>query len=339
MDSADLESLNRLYLERCREYDRQAVRWKRWFQVVWILATVLTMLALLLAIAALAWPRTGEPVPGLFYWLVPACNFAVTGLTILQTVLGLRDRWLSYRAAVQGLWTTCMLFRARSAPFDHADDAQNLEALKEKLADISSQVEKWKTLRLAELPRHFLELLQLPANLSETYPPSPEQGLMPPLDGDAAVLQGRLHQQRRWYLAKARKYRRLFFAFQAAIVAVSFTSGVLAMIHGMAFWLIAGTTTLTLGLFLCREFLDCWPIWFQYRQAASDLLDIQQTYEAGKPPFHDPDSGRRLKRLVEQVEQALADEFRYWHAIRRRWKAPAQLPGPGPHNLSPPADP
>src|SRR5262249_32442557 len=210
---------------------------------------------------------------------MPAFSFVVTALTAYQTVAGLRYRWLSYRGAVQGLWKACMLYRGRVGPFERPDDAEATAALAEKVAEICSTPEGLGGQKARDALRQALDLLRLPPPVPGRFAHTPDGGLTPPLDGNVgAVLDGRLRSQRQWYLRKARRYRAWYLFYQGAIGATSFISGLFATLHGMEFWAVAVTTTLTLSLVACRDFLDHGPQWLQYRQAAVELEGIEQAF-------------------------------------------------------------
>ena len=83
------------------------------------------------------------------------------------------------------------------------------------------------------------------------------------------------------------------------------------------FWVVAVTTTVSLGLIALRDFLDWGPLFARYLQTAGNLKEIEDAYLNGKPPFDQADEAERRRRLVEQVEQTLSSEFQYWYVTRR----------------------
>jgi hypothetical protein len=317
---ASIAGLNQDYLRRIRLYDLGAMRWKGRYQATWLASTLLTLATLWLTIAALELPGQRRFADLCLHVLIPVFGYTVTALTLLQTVFGLQHRWLAYRAAVQGLWKTCMLYRAGLAPFDgRAPD----EILTRKIEEIGRDVERRKRQTFRQWLGQLVEDFRLPAVGHVTCPHLPEEGLLPRLADEDAVLTGRLLHQKQWYLEKARRYRRWYFTFQGAIALISLFNAVYVTLEGREFWLVAATTTFNLGLIACRDFLECGPLWLQYRQAAGDLQDIEDSFGHRQPPFDTDDRVRLLKRLVEQIEQTLSTEFTYWYAIRLRWKPSA----------------
>jgi hypothetical protein len=324
---ARLADLNQEYLHRIRRYDQGAVRWKVRYQANWLASMVLTLATLWLTIAALELPGQHGFTDLCLHVLIPIFGYTVTALTVFQTVFGLQHRWLAYRAAVQGLWKTCMLYRAGLAPFDGR--APDEEVLARKMEEIGRDVETRKQQTVGQWLRQLTEDFRLPAFAHVECPHLPEQGLVPRLTDESAVLTGRLLHQKQWYLEKAYRYRLWYLLFQGAIALISLFNALYVTFEGRAFWLVAVTTTCNLGLIACRDFVECGPLWLQYRQAASDLQDIGDSFGHRQPPFDTDDRVRLLKRLVEQIEQTLSTEFTYWYAIRLRWKPSAAGPRDG----------
>jgi SMODS and SLOG-associating 2TM effector domain 1/Protein of unknown function (DUF4231) len=325
MASTADQALNQLYREHLDKFDRGAVRRKWRYQFVWVTVTSLTWLTLLLAILGTAFET--HDFEGQTWLDRPVVNFAVNqaisafgllviGLTVAQTTLGLQGRWLAYRAAAERLRRTCMLYRARLPPFDGADARTLLERT---VADISGLAENWKA-------RHFRkfftwsflrELLAVPPG-KQPLPSTPDEGVAAgQVLTEAEVLDGRLRNQRRWYLRKSQLYARRYLLFQFLIVACSVANVLHVLLYHRVFWVVAVTTTVSLGLIACRDFLDWGPLFVRYRQTADNLKEIEDAYLRRKPPFDSPDAAEGLRRLTEQVEQTLSNEFQYWYVTRR----------------------
>ena len=157
-----------------------------------------------------------------------------------------------------------------------------------------------------------------PTDLRQPYPSTPEEGVaVGPLTKEAEVLDGRLHNQRQWYVRKAGRYFRRYVAFQAAIVSCSLVNVLHVVIFGRIFVVVALANTLSLGLIACRDFLDYGPLFVRYQTTANGLKELETAYARRHPPFDQGDDEERVKRLVEQVEQTLSNEFQYWYVTRR----------------------
>jgi hypothetical protein len=317
MTPAGPPSLNEQYLECLRRYDRGAVRRKRWYVLVWMTITITTWLTLLLAVLGMR-PGHQQWLPD---WLInaflSAAGTVITGLTVLQTVLGLQARWLAYRGAAERLRRTCMLYRAGLPPFDvpGAD-----EAFEQALRDISSIAEarKGRPFQGRFEWSYVWDLLKTPPELAAGLPSTPDEGIAPrPLTRDEEVLGGRLRNQRRWYLARSRRYFRRYLLLQAALVGLSAYNVWHVLAYGREYWLVAVIQTVSLGLIACRDFLDWGPLFVRYLQTAGNLKEMEEAFLAGRVPFDQDDGAERRRRLVDQLEQTLSSEFQYWSVTRR----------------------
>jgi hypothetical protein len=307
--------LNEQYLDRLRHYDQSAIRRKAWYQWIWIALTVLTWLTLLLAILGTAQFLPAWSSRLVLQGLIPVFSSAVTVLTLAQTVLRLRGKWLAARAAAECLKNAGMLYRFGLPPYHQADAD---DQLRQTLGDLDARATQGQRFEWHYL---FDNLFVLPPELRRDLRSTPDAGLLPrwagAADGEPAVLEGRLQQQRQWYARKAQRYVRIYLAFQAALVVLGAFNGLYTLSWGREFVLVALTTTGSLGLIALRDFLDCGPLLFQYVQTAGALQEIEQAYLRKQPPFDQADAVARLRRLVEQVEQILSTELLYWRASRR----------------------
>jgi hypothetical protein len=310
-------SLNEQYLEGLHRYDRGAVRRKRWYQFVWMTITVTTWLTLLLSILSMRPGHQAWLPDWIVNGLLSVSGAIVTGLTVLQTVLGLQGRWLAYRGAAERLRRTGMLYRGGLPPFDGPNAG---EAFEQALRDIGSIAEARKGRQFQGRFEwsYVWDLLRMPPELAQHFPSTPDEGVSPrPLLRDEEVLEGRLRHQRRWYVRKSRRYFRLYLLFQAALIGLSAYNVWHVVAYGRAPWLVAVITTVSLGLIACRDFLDLGPLFIRYLQTAGNLKEMEEAFLAGRVPFDQGDAAERRRRLVDQVEQTLASEFQYWSVTRR----------------------
>jgi hypothetical protein len=324
METTNLNMLNDVYKEHLARYDKGAVQRKWARQVLWTCITSLTWLTLLVAIIGvtiehapqldheqvMAWVRT-------FKRLISVFGVLVIGLTVAQTTLGLQGRWLAYRAAAENLRRNCMLFRCGLAPFNGPDAAQ---ALERAIADINDVADHPRVPRFQNFFTwdYLRDLLVMPPDLKRSFPSTPDQGIhVGPIVKEEEVLDGRLRNQRQWYLRKSQRYALRYLLFQVAIVLCSVVNILHVLILGRILWVVAITTTVSLGMMACRDFLDWGPLFLRYRQTADNLKEIEQAYQSRKPPFDTGDADELHRRLAEQVEATLSSEFQYWYVTRR----------------------
>ena len=308
--------LNDLYRSYLEKYDTGAVRRKRGYLVLWMVITVTTWLTLLLAIAGMATGHQAWLPDWVINRFLSVSGSIVTGLTVVQTVLGLQARWLAYRGAAERLRRTCMLYRAGLPPFDAADADTVFE---QAIRDISSIADTHKGRRFQGRFEwsYVWDLLRTPPELGRDLPSTPDEGVLPRPLADADVLDGRLRNQRRWYVRKSRRYFRLYILLQATLVGLSAYNVGHILLYGRELWLVAGIMTVSLGLIACRDFLDWGPLFIRYLVTAGNLKEMEEAYLAGRVPFDQGDEAERRRRLVEQVEQTLSSEFQSWSITRR----------------------
>jgi SMODS and SLOG-associating 2TM effector domain 1 len=324
---ADLESLDALYKEKLNHFDKGAVVRKWRYQALWVTITGLTFLNLVLAALSEhfdkeAWFRGGFETAlfnkTLANVLFSLFGLAIIGLTVFQTRAGLQSRWLSYRGAAERLRRNCMLFRAGLPPFDGDQPVAMFRKVLEEICQVADRQDSPEGSQRFNW-RQAWALWNMPQEAGRSAPSAPDQGLLlGPLRDPAEVLDGRLHNQRQWYLRKARSYFRDYLVIQLGIVLCSAVN----ILHFFAlgerlFWLVVVSTTISLGLIACRDFLDWGPLFVRYLQTATNLKTIEEAYLERQPPFDMPSDAERLKKLAEQVEQTLAMEFQYWIYTRR----------------------
>jgi hypothetical protein len=325
MEPSKLNTLNDQYKEHLARYDKGAVQRKWARQFVWMTITSLTWLTLLVSIIGVTLEEYALQLdPDLVKsWvttikhLISVFGVLVIGLTVAQTTFGLQGKWLAYRAAAENLRRTCMLFRCGLPPFNGPDAEQVLERAIADINDVADhpRVPRFKNFFTWDYLR---DLLVMPPDLKRSFPNTPEQGLnVGPIVKEEEVLDGRLRNQRQWYLRKSQRYALRYLVFQVAIVLCSVINILHVLILGRILWIVAITTTVSLGLMACRDFLDWGPLFLRYRQTADNLKEIEQAYLGRKPPFDSGDAGELRRRLAEQVEATLSSEFQYWYVTRR----------------------
>jgi hypothetical protein len=315
------ESLQQFYQKRLDKFDRRAGRFKLWHQWLGMSAAVFTWATLLVAIIGLVLPDEPDVSAFLLYGLIPFFGILVTLATVVHTVLGAQGRWLRYRAGAERLREACMLFKAGLPPFD--SDKADWE-FQEKIHDISDVALNKKGRQFSDRFSwwYYLRLVHLPAELRGDLPHTPDQDVFPRFGGDfaqdeKAALDGRLRQQRKWHIKKARGYCRCFLLFQAVIAGIAAVNSVYPYIWGRAFEVVAMTSTVSLMVAGFRDFLGFSSLFQRYIKVAGNLGEIESAY-VNREGLFGPEltEYERLRRLVEYTEQTLSSEFQYWYASR-----------------------
>jgi hypothetical protein len=309
-------SLNGLYRSSLATYDRGAVWRKPFYLALWAVITATTWLTLLLAIVGLATDHQTWLADWVIKDFLAVSGSVIALLTVLQTVLGLRGRWLAYRGAAEELRRTYMLYRAGLRPFDVPNPdpvftrtIHDIRSIADTPKDWCSQLRLWWS--------YFQDLWRLPPELRGSLPSTPDQDIQPRPLTDEDVLNGRLRNQRRWYVRKARRYVCLFLLLQTTLILLSGCNVVYVLLYGRQLWLVAAVMTVSLGLIACRDFLDWGPLFIRYLVTARNLKELDEAYRARRRPFDHPDEAERRRRLVDRVEQTLSSEFQAWSVTRR----------------------
>ena len=316
--ATDPASLNADYLRLLHRFDGLAVRYKRHRQWVWNLATFLTWLTLILAIAGLANLLPETWVPAVLLAVIPGAGAGVSFLTLLQTAIGLQGRWLKYRAAAERLREGAMRYRACLPPYDRPDAAAKFRAFldeAEAAARPGGMAERFRR-------HYFLSLFWMPPELRGATSHAPDEGIFDRCGGDfesdeRMVLEGRLRSQRLWHVRRARQYCQRFLVLQAILVVLGLVETFHTFLLGPAFTAVAFCTTCSLMLIAWRDFLDYGPLALRYVKIAGNLGEIEQAYREGASPFDSGTPAERLRRLCEAVEQTLASEFQLWYASQQ----------------------
>jgi len=311
-------ALNALFLETLGEHNRRAGRWKQGYLWLWFVAVVPTWATLLLAIVGLILQNAQPYRDVVLYWVIPVLGGVVTVATALQTLFGVQRRWLRGRAAAERLREVAMLYRARRPPF-HGPDAD--AALARQIEDIVTLARTGKGRHFEERVRwwHYWHLLHRPPDLRGDFAHTPDEGIEPCLGEPRwqpdLVLRGRLQNQRRWHLCRARTFALRYLGFQLGIVLVAVANAVYPYLFARAFEAVALTTACSLMLYNLRDFLGN-GLLQRYVKVAGNLYEIAQAFEQRQPPFDAGDDRARLGRLVDDVERTLSSEFQYWYASR-----------------------
>jgi hypothetical protein len=211
-----------------------------------------------------------------------------------------------------------MLFRAGLPPFDTSDALATFARVMDEISRVADKQDTSEAPRKLSLSQAWA-LWNMPQEIGRVTSSTPDKGLLAGrLHVAPEVLDGRLHNQRQWYLRKARNYFRDYLLIQMSMVACTLVNILHALILGeRLFWLVVVSTTISLGLIACRDFLDWGPLFVRYLQTAANLKTIEDAYLGQQPPFDMADDDARLKKLAKQVEQTLAMEFQYWIYTRR----------------------
>ncbi len=317
------DKLRQFYLARMHAFDRYAVRQKRIHRTVGVTTVVLAWLTLLLAVLGLVIDPPQSIRRVVLYYVIPFLGGSVAISIAFQTLFDLRGRWLRYRAAAERLREASMFYRAKLPPFDGPEADANANFL-EQTHDITQigLTGSGKQFNDRFTLRYFFALFTLAPELRRDLPHTPDEGLAPRLGGDLdtdekSVLDGRLRNQRKWHINKARSNFYLFLLFQFGIFTVASVNIIYPFVFERAFEWVAITSTVSLMIGNLRDFLGCNPLFQHYVKVAGNLADIEEDYMQRRSPFSpDLDDTERLRRLVDYTEQTLSSEFQYWYGSR-----------------------
>jgi hypothetical protein len=202
-----LANLNGEYLQLSQRFGSRSTFWKGCYRFSWYAKSLLTWLTLLLAVIGVAWSNWPELGEFLLARAVPTFSFVGILLIGFELLVGPQHRWLTNRVAAQQLGKLAMLFRAGLPPFH--DDTQGA-LLRLHLEDVrvtaGGPKRSWSDWLWQALDEYVLPAV--PADALESLP---DKGLLPPLQASADLyLNGRLRNQRQWYLRRAHECRRLY---------------------------------------------------------------------------------------------------------------------------------
>lgn len=341
---ADAESLRKRYQERLAGYERGAERWKRRTHVLFTIGVMTTVALSFVGIVGTIMQAGGSVVPRV--WMVLPTILGATGLVciLVDIVIDPRMRWMTYRRAVHRLWRLAAFGRAglgaAGEPCEHGS-AEWLASLETGIRDIERGVNNskrgWLEVGPAENspgPRAALESMLARLTLDWSLPEAaaarpagrhfPEAGPWPQIETADAYLAGRVGPQINWFLEKAKLNRSRYLLLTGLIAAIYIAMGSYFYLRGRVFWLSVACSTLVMSINMLIGFLNCRPLWEQYRDTARELLAIERRFigqTAGDAPPHETE---RLRRLVDEVEDVLESEFYFWHAIHEQAR-PADL--------------
>ena len=328
MTVPDQEELNELYLARLHEYGESANRAKNQYLLIWYIVWIANLLIMVLAILGLIWDDlrdieslssvTAEAVRQfVLKYALAVLGGTVMILTIRQSKNKFSVRWRSYRAAAENLRNACMEYRARLTPYDKEDADDRLRQQMEEIHDHAPTGKKFEWHDVWE------SVNDLPSDLEQDFHSTPDEGLFPraddaqtdgetPFDKDA-IIHGRLQNQRKWYLRKARKYARIFLTFHYLIVLLALFNAGHAWVIGRQFVLVALFATLSFALISWRDFLNVGPLTFQYVETASELEALRK---------QDSEQPMDVQSLTRELEAILDHERARWYV--RRGGAPTR---------------
>jgi hypothetical protein len=303
-------------------YDRAAGLWKGWYHIVVLTASVLTWLTLLLVVIALIVQCE------LFQEIVrhritPVLSGFAALATVVLLFVDLSARWREYRRSAETLRSECMRYRAKLPPYDKGDAELAFEQLLERTRKRAEArqgeryLDRWHW-------GFYLGLAWIPDHLAKERPHTPDEPdaltrRASPTEEAQAVLFGRLENQQRWHLLKARSYCRLWaLCFQLPILAVSLTSIAFGLWYqDRALEVIAILTSCSLMLFALRDFLDYGPLFRRYLRVVGNLEDVRNDYLHHEGSFTGCNDEERLRRLVQYTERVLCGEYEFWYASAR----------------------
>ncbi len=315
-------SLQTEYQKARQHFDLQAHGYKRMYTRAWYAATLSVWLTLLLGIIGLALPEATD-----FHWFilkiaVPSASVIGITATCWQWC-GLRARWRNYRWAAEELGSTCMLFRLRLPPYDSScKDPENdfrghIKALSKRAATGQGDhfLERWRWW-------FFWRLIVLPGHLDEATPHTPDEpdstySTNDPDKEEAAVLRGRLVNQQKWHLLKARAFFSQFVAIQAIIILINLGCGTYSLLHGAKLCITTLATAVILMLYTWRDFLDLSPLFQRYVRVAGILENIRAIYNGANdqlPVTNPKERMERIAQTAQRVEEVLRHEYQAWVA-------------------------
>jgi len=322
MPTPEQAQLNTLYLTRLHEYGENATRAKKQFLLIWYIVWIANLLIMILAILGLIWEDlqyiewlssvTAETVRQfVLKYALSVLGGTVMILTIRQSKNKFSVRWRSYRAAAENLRNACMEYRARLAPYDKEDADDRLRQQMEEIHDHAPTGKKF------EWHDVWDSVNDLPSDLEQEFDCTPDEGLFARA-GDAqtegetpfdkqAIINGRLQNQRKWYLCKARKYARIFLAFHYLIVMMALFNAAHPWVIGRQFVLVALFATLSFALISWRDFLNVGPLTFQYVETAGELEALRK---------QDSEQPMDVQSLARELEAILDHERARWYVRR-----------------------
>ncbi|MFH1264862.1 MAG: DUF4231 domain-containing protein [Planctomycetota bacterium] len=315
MDGSALNGRYRQALESC---DHSAVQAKRQYSFVRRFAFVLTWATLIAAIIAMARPDVPNLPTFVLYRVVPVLSGFITLLTIVQTVLTRQAKWLAHRAAAEKLKEACMRYRFRLAPYGNpAPDADD-EELDRTICRIREAAELKEPLKFCDLRYLIYTRGKLGKNVEDT----PRAGILPRFpvsdedSGENAVLGGRLGNQQKWYIGRARLNAALYLLCQLIVILISMANVLNRVLLSIQLWHVALGTTFILACMAWRDVLSFGPLFLNYLRAYVSLERVRKAYLERTGEFSIPDDAERVRHLAERVEEILAAEFEYWHGSR-----------------------
>jgi hypothetical protein len=317
------DTINQRYLNALTAYDQGAMTRKKWHVVVAGMTYLLPYATLLLVTVGMVIPLGKEFDEIVLYGFLPLFGGLSLLGTIAPSLVDLRGRWLRYREAAERLRKHCMLYHAGLFPYDTPDALQRLNRELERLTEEVKEGLPKNPYDRKDMLRYYIDYLLIwPRTLQDNLGHLPDDGIRPRLvDGrtaldDSRYVQGRLRSQQRWHLRKGWFYFKRYWTFQALIGLCTFSAMLYVRFYQPAFWVTAVSTVAAMALFAIQQFFGDGRLYPTYYKVAGNLGDIEEDYRERKHPFNDTDPVKRLRMLVEMVEDLLDLEFERWLASR-----------------------
>jgi len=343
---ADVDPLQKTYRDNLARYERGAERWKRGSQVLFSISVLTTVALSFVGIVGTIIQAGGSAVPRVWMTLPAILGAIGVACILFDLVVDPRMRWMTYRRAVHQLWRLAAFGRtglgAAGEPLEHGSAAW-VESLDGGMKNIAEEVETAKTSwlecdsektrarPLAVLQELFTRLqhdwsLPEPPAGHAAQPHFPEAGPRPQIETADAYLAGRVVPQIEWFLKKAALNRSRYLLLTGLVAVIYGTVGAYCIVRGRVFWVSVACSTIVMAINMLLAFLNCRPLWEQYRDAARELLAVERRFrdqggDRGETPATDTE---RFRRLVNEVEDILESEFYFWHAIHEQAR-PAAL--------------
>lgn len=299
--------MNHMYQEKLKEYEKNSAQAKKRYYGIWWGVFCLTWGALLFSILFWALEISEKWLPAM-RWTLVAFSLVTTILTLLQLWKGFRSQWLVYRAGVQLLKDFAIRYNARLSPYLGEKTEEIAPIAQNELRNIVDYID---TLLREQSWRQLWQLFK--------SDPEELKGNLEDATKDLSILnadfycRGRLRNQQKWFLTKAKKYGKQFILFQFIIVFAMLLSTILTGWKGYNLAVTTATSTIVLAMIALRDFLNCWTLCLRYAATAKRLAELERSYHEAVNNLHF-DPSQSLNHLINAVEDVLRAEFQYWYA-------------------------
>lgn len=329
--------LRKKYILTLRRREQDASRWKWWSQLVMATSIGTSVCLSIVGIVGMMMQFKGRTVSLPLAAAPIALGIAGLASTVADVIVNPRMRWMTYREAVHRLWRTAMFYRAGldptgRLPKPEEDLRQLFEA---ELTDLEGHVGDkkgdWLEIKNLHDLRGALGLAGTwQSQLQRVWqlPDAPVTGRAPshlaeedpfsdPPDAED-YLTRRVDNQICWFLRKARINRNWYLGLSGIIASVYAMMGLYFIVWGRAYWLSVACSAFIMGTNMLIGFLNCRPLWQQYRTTGEQLRATKEQFTKRAHPYTEADSVQNLRQLVRNVESILETEFYFWHAIHQQ---------------------